>query len=60
MALNDVATLMILDSTIGRQMDQMFLDDLRHAEEIILTTFPQRSWWARFTERAANLVMRLL
>jgi hypothetical protein len=51
---------MILDPTIGRQMDQIFLDDLRHAEEITLTIFHQRSWWARLTERVANLVMRLL
>ncbi len=60
MARNDESTLMILDSTIGRQMDRIFLDDLQHAEEIALTTFLQRSWWARFTESAANLVMRLL
>jgi cardiolipin synthase len=60
MALNDESTLMILDSTIGRQMDQIFLDDLRHAEEITLSSFQQRSWWARLMERAANLVMRLL
>ena len=32
-------------------------DDLRHEEEITLTTFQQRSWWARLTERAA-FVMR--
>ena len=51
---------MILDPAIGRQMDQMFLDDLRHAEEIVLVTFQRRSWWARVTERAANVVMRLL
>ena len=60
MALNDETTLMILDPTIGRHMDQTFLDDLRHAEEITLTTFQQRSSWARLTERAANFVMRLL
>ena len=60
MALNDESTLMILDPTMGRQMDQIFLDDLRHAEEITLTLFQQRSWWARLTERVANLVMRLL
>jgi hypothetical protein len=33
---------------------------LRHAEEITLTAFQQRSWWARLMERAANVVMRLL
>jgi cardiolipin synthase A/B len=60
MALNDESTLMILDLTVGRQMDQIFLDDLRHAEEITLTTFQQRSWWARVTERLANLLTRLL
>jgi phosphatidylserine/phosphatidylglycerophosphate/cardiolipin synthase-like enzyme len=37
MALNDESTLMILDPTIGRQMDQIFLHDLRHSEEITLT-----------------------
>jgi hypothetical protein len=51
---------MILDPAIGRQMDQIFLDDLRHAEEITLTTFGQRSWWARVMERTANFVTRLL
>jgi len=60
MALNDESTLMILDPTIGRQMDQIFLDDLRHAEEITMTTFRQRSFWARLTERLANLLTRLL
>jgi cardiolipin synthase len=60
MALNDESTLMILDPTIGRQMDQIFLDDLRHSEEITLTAFQRRSWWARLTERVANLVTRLL
>jgi cardiolipin synthase A/B len=60
MALNDESTLMILDPTIGRQMDQIFLDDLRHSQEITLSTFQKRSWWARLTERVANLVTRLL
>lgn len=60
MALNDESTLMILDPTVGRQMDQIFLDDLRYAEEITKPTFQQRSWRARLTERLANLVMRLL
>ena len=60
MALNDESTLMILDPTIGRQMNQIFADDLRHADEITVATFQQRSWWARLTERVANLVTRLL
>ena len=60
MALNDESTLMILDATIGSQMNQIFLDDLRYAQEITLITFQQRSWCARLSERAANFVMRLL
>jgi cardiolipin synthase len=60
MALNDESTLMILDPAIGRQMDQIFLDDLQHSEEITLTRFQQRSSWTRLMERVAGLVMRLL
>jgi cardiolipin synthase len=60
MALNDESTLMILDPTVGRQMDEIFRDDLRYAQEITMTTFQQRSWWARLTERLANLMTRLL
>jgi len=60
MALNDESTLMILDPEIGGQMNQIFVDDLRHAQEITLARFRQRSSWARVKERAAILVMRLL
>ena len=60
MALNDESTLMVLDRTIGQQMNQVFLDDLQHAEEITLATFRQRSWWQRLMERGASLVMRVL
>jgi cardiolipin synthase len=60
MALNDESTLMILDPAIGRQMDQVFLDDLRHSEEVTLAAFAERSWGARVMERAASLIMRLL
>jgi len=60
LALNDEATLMVLDPSIGRQMDQVFLDDLRYSEEITLPRFRQRSWLERIAERAANLFERLL
>jgi cardiolipin synthase len=60
MALNDESTLMVLDPNIGRQMDDVFLDDLRSAQEITLATFEERSWWARLMERAASLMLRLL
>ena len=60
MALNDEATLMVRDQRIGQQMDGIFLDDLRSAEEITAEEFRQRSWFQRIAERAANLITRLL
>jgi cardiolipin synthase len=60
LALNDEATLMVLDPKIGQQMEQVFLADLRHSEEITLAGFRQRSWLERIAERASSLVGRLL
>jgi cardiolipin synthase len=60
MALNDEATLMVLDRTGGQQMDRIFLDDLRHAEEITLDPFRRRSWLERLAEWGANSLTRLL
>jgi cardiolipin synthase len=59
-ALNDEATLMVLDRTAGRNMDRIFLDDLRHAEEVTFETFRRRSWLQRLAEWAANSLTRLL
>ena len=60
MALNDETTLMVLDRAGGQQMDRIFLDDLRHAEEITLDRFSQRSWIQRLAEWASNSLTRLL
>jgi cardiolipin synthase len=60
MALNDESTLMVLDRTLGHEMNQGFLRDLQHAEEITLTAFGQRSWWQRLMERGASAIMRVL
>ena len=60
MALNDEATLMVLDRTAGQDMDRIFLDDLRHAEEIRLESFRRRSWLGRLAEWGANSLTRLL
>ena len=60
MALNDEATLMVLDQTAGQNMNRIFLDDLRHAEEIALETFRKRSWLQRIAEWGANSLTRLL
>jgi cardiolipin synthase A/B len=60
LALNDETTLMVLDATAGRRMEEVFLDDLSHAREIDLPTFRGRPWHERVVEQAANLVTRLL
>jgi cardiolipin synthase len=60
MVLNDEATLMILDRAVGNSMNQVFMDDLRSAEEITGASFGQRSWFQQIAERAANLFTRLL
>src|SRR5690606_35962781 len=60
LALNDEATLMVLDPIVGGRMDHVFLDDLQHAREITADTFAQRSWVQRLFEFAAGGLTRLL
>ena len=60
LALNDEATLMVLDPAVGQRMDQVFLDDLRYSDEITLANFRKRSPVERVAERASNLIGRLL
>ncbi len=60
MALNDEATLMVLDRRLGDEMNRTFLEDLRHAQEIKLEAFRARSWFQRIGERGANWLTRLL
>jgi cardiolipin synthase A/B len=60
MALNDEATLMVLDRTAGEQMDRIFVDDLRYAQEITAAQFRQRRWFQRMAEQGAHLITRLL
>jgi cardiolipin synthase len=60
MALNDEATLMVLDRTLGREMNRIFFDDLQHAEEVTADQFRRRSWLQRIAERGAHWFARLL
>ena len=41
-------------------MDEMFLDDLRYAEEITLDAFRQRRWIVRVAKDTCNELERLL
>ena len=49
LALNEEVSLMVLDAKFGARMNTLFMDDLRHAQQISLEHFRQRSW----SERAA-------
>ena len=60
LALNDESTLMVLDSTAGRRMEEVFFDDLRQAREVELAAFRRRPWTRRVAEWAANQIVRLL
>lgn len=60
MALNDEATLMVLDRRLGAEMDRIFLDDLQHAQEITGARFRERPWFERLLERGARLLTRVL
>ena len=60
LALNDESTLMVLDSAVGRRMEEVFRDDLGESKEIDLATFRRRPWTRRIAEWAANQITRLL
>ena len=59
-AFNNESQIVALDERIGKQMDEIFLDDLTRSEEIKLETFRNRSWKGRFLEGAAQKLRRLL
>lgn len=60
LALNDEATLVVHDAAFGRQMNEVFADDLRHSKEITRDAFRQRAWWHRVAESTAWMFTRLL
>lgn len=60
LALNEEATLMVLDEGVGAEMDRVFRDDLRHAHEITAAAWRERPWFDRARQRGANLLTRLL
>jgi cardiolipin synthase len=60
MAFNNESNLVVLDSTVGRELDATFLADLAHAKEIKLDDFRRRGRWERLLEGAAATISRLL
>ena len=59
-AFNNESQILALDAGIGKQMNDIFLEDLKHSDEIKLDTFTQRSWASKILERGASLMRRVL
>ena len=59
-AFNNESQMLALDSGIGKQMDDIFMEDLKHSDEIKLDTFRQRSWFSKLIEQGASLMRRVL
>jgi cardiolipin synthase len=60
LALNDEATLMVLDSGFGSSLEKVFHDDLERSEQVNLSEFRKRPRVARIAEWGANCIAPLL
>ena len=59
-AFNNEAQIVALDSAVGKQMDEIFLEDLKYSEEIKLETFRNRPWTGKVREWGAQKLRRVL
>jgi cardiolipin synthase A/B len=60
LAFNNESLLLVLDKTIGAQMDSIFLDDVKYSDEIKLDTFRKRPLGGRILEWGAQKLRRIL
>jgi cardiolipin synthase len=60
MVFNDETMLVALDPKFGQQLDQIFLEDLKYAQEMKLAEFRKRPWTAKLMEQASVVFSRLL
>jgi len=60
LSFNEETVLMMLDDGLGSTMEQHFLEDITHADEIDLATFRKRGVMDRMKEHATHLVWRVL
>ena len=60
MVFNDESMLVALDATFGRQLDEIFMEDLKFSKEMKLEEFRKRPWSEKAMEQAAVLLSRLL
>jgi cardiolipin synthase len=60
LSFNEETVLMMLDDALGATLEQHFLEDIAHSDEIDLATFRQRGAMDRLKEHATHLVWRVL
>jgi phosphatidylserine/phosphatidylglycerophosphate/cardiolipin synthase-like enzyme len=60
LALNDEATLMVLDPGFGQQMETLFKNDLRQSKAVDYAEFRRRPAIEHVKEWAANQITRVL
>ncbi len=59
-ALNNEAQIVALDAGLGKQLEEIFLEDIKYSEEIKLETFRQRPWHQKVLESGAQKLRRIL
>jgi len=59
-AFNNESQIVALDAGVGKQMDEIFLEDLKYSKEIKLETFRKRSWTGKVLEWGAQKLRRIL
>ena len=57
---NNESQILALDGSLGRQMDSVFVDDLKYSAEIKLENFRKRPWMDKVKEWGAQKLQRLL
>ncbi len=60
MVFNDESMLVALDTTFGRQLDEIFMEDLKFSKEMKLDEFRKRPWTEKVMEKASVVFSRLL
>ncbi len=59
-AFNNESQILALDPDIGKQMDDIFMEDLKYSDEIKLETFKKRPWTGKVLEWGAQQMRRVL
>jgi cardiolipin synthase len=59
-AFNDESNLVFLDSTLGQEMESIYLNDLALSREILLPEFEKRAAWQKAIEMLASTLQRIL